>query len=143
MGRVPWNALAIVVAGGLIGLGLFLGLRSSPPPAAAAPPPAIDGPAVQQKASADVQAWLERQRPLFVRTCWEPSVAKAAEPARVPLSFNLTFDKDGKEIGRGVNEHREAYRSDVGDCVRGFTERAQISPPGTTVTVEATISLPN
>ena len=140
MRSVPWNALAIVVAGGLIGLGLFLGLRPSAPRPAA---PVHDLAAAQRKATAEVQAWLERQRPAFVRTCWEPSVAKAAEPARVPLSFNFSFDEHGREIGRGLNKHREAFRAVAAQCVRTFTERLEISPPCTTLAVDLTISLPN
>ncbi len=142
-GAVPWNALAIVVAGGLIGLGLFLGLRPPETPLPRPPGPALVDAAAQQKAAAELKAWLEAQRPTFIRTCWEPSFAKAAEPARISLSFNFTFDEKGQEIGRGMSEHREAHRADVGSCLRGLQERARISPPGATVAIEATISLPN
>lgn len=134
-GRFPWTALAIVVAGAFIGVGLYVRPAAAPPPK--------DESAARTRAVAEAVAFVEAQRADMIRACWEPSVAKAAEPARIHLTFGLTFDKDGKEIGRGINEYRDAFRADVAQCLRAMNKPAQISPPGVTVAVDVDLFLPN
>jgi len=137
--KFPWNALAIAVAGACIGLGLYLG---RPPTVGPTPAPAVAA-TDTAKAHRELVAWLESQRPAFIQKCWEPSVALAAEPARASYTFNLVVDRDGKEVGRGISEFRDAFRADVGTCLRGLTERVTISPPGDSVTATLTVTLPN
>lgn len=144
-GRVPWNALAIVVAGAFIGLGLFFGLKKEAPPLPAASAPADptqDAKAVAARAA--LAAWLEAQRPIFVSRCWAPSAARDPNPPRASFTYSLAVDENGKEVGRGITEHRDAFRSDVADCLRTQANApASIPPPGASVSVQLTITLPN
>lgn len=130
-------AAAIVLAGALIGAGLYLGLSASRSPAAVPSPIASAAPdAVQAEAS----AWLEAQRSALSARCWR---ATPGEPELARYTFVFTVDERGREIGRGLIEHREALRADVGACLRAQIEpRLVVQAPGRVTTVEVTTTLP-
>lgn len=110
------------------------GAAATPPEAPATPPAAVAPPAV----SPDVQAVSEaaakkaleaEKKASFVPRCWEPALARAPEPKRLKVSFDITFDPSGKEVGRGISEDRSAMRPDAVNCLRGLGIGLRISPP--------------
>lgn len=144
------TSTAILLAGALIGLGLFLGLRSlaprepvaAPEPSAAgAPPPA--GPAFdlatsQQHAANALAYHVEALR----QACYLPAVVGETPPPPVVLEFNYTFDAEGQQIARGSLEKRGASRPAVTECVLAKLPPLRIPRPGQTVTASPTLTFP-
>lgn len=100
---------------------------------AAASPPAV------KQLRQHAQRALEAEKPRFVERCWTPS---AGGPDQIKLVFELLFDADGKEIGRGVTEVRDMARPEVADCVRGLPLGLTIPPPGRPVELRVALLLP-
>ncbi len=165
-------AIAIVVAGGMIGLGLYLGLRSAGDrpelgsALAASNAPAVAPPSVEtalveaapvaplEVASAsssahrsrdvalEATAALDRQRKAIVAACVLPALAQQPEPPTVKLTFNFTFGEDGKQLGRGVAEDRATSRPEVTRCVVDRLNPISVSPPGQRFRVDVPWTLP-
>lgn len=119
------------------------------PPADSAPPgaepPALQGqasPAGQKAANTAAQKALDAYRAEIIEKCLKPSVAKNPNPPQVKYSFDLVFDATGKQIARGLIEHREASRGDVGVCINTTLPPLQIPPPGGTVRTSPEWTLP-
>jgi hypothetical protein len=162
---------AVIIAGGLIGAGLIVGLRGRPSNAIpsssdgtprTAPSSAATGREEQRSASPsaaestsasarDERARGAREEALkaltpqmaaFRRKCWEPSLKKAAEPPRVTLVLNYTFDADGEQLARGISDVAGASRPDVTNCVGMELQPISIPPPGARTYVEVPFTLP-
>lgn len=110
------------------------------PGAGLAPPPAAAE--IRKKVEADAAKALEQLRPHLVKTCWEPSSRKKAEPPRAKYIFNVSFDPSGKEIARGISEVRGMERPDAAQCLRGEPLSLQIPPPGQHIGVDVELMLP-
>lgn len=110
------------------------------PGAGLAPPPAAAE--IRKKAEADAAKALEQLRPHLVKTCWEPSARKKADPSKAKYIFNMSFDPSGKEIARGISEVRGMERPDAAQCLRGEPLSLQIPPPGQHVGVDVELMLP-
>jgi hypothetical protein len=159
--------LGTIGAGSLIGLGLYLGLRSGSATtapiaaplagaaASAATPPA-PAPMEPSQARAEAAKALEAQRARLTERCWKPSVERAPLPAKVEYVLNFTFDADGKQITRGTAEKlpgdggpfdprhppAQAGRPDVTACLSGALAPVTIPPPGRSTYVEVPFGLP-
>lgn len=164
--------LAIVIAGGLVGLGLYMGLRSSAPQApaptaAASPAPAktadVEPKAVEAKAPpppvpekktgeelATLQQTVERQalaaveakREEILTKCWNPSAEKNPEPVKVNVGLSLSFRATGVIVASGTIANREAARHDMMDCLGRIAHGLEIPPPGQSISVEVYFDLP-
>ena len=128
-GMSPTSASRPVVV--VVGAGPGLGL--SPPPVSAD---------VRKAAEQAVAKALEAKRAELVKTCWDPSFKKSAEPPRAKYIFNVSFDPSGKEIARGISEVRGMERSDTAQCLRSQPMGLQIPAPGAYVGVEVELILP-
>lgn len=173
-------AAAIVVAGGLVGLGLFMGLRAGAPAPGAAPTGAPQGLELTARASAPVAeasatgapvaapsatadasvtakkgspekavaeakvAALAQWRGKLKTACWDPLVAKTAEPKTSTHRLVLGFDASGKEVARGVSDVRDKpSRTDVGACLRTQTPTPiSVAAPGEPLQVEVELTFP-
>ena len=162
---------SILLAGAMIGAGLFLGLRSrssetaapatampaaeSPapiarppdpaqpePPPEPPPPPAPASGELQDKVGKQVLAALEKRRAWMVKECWKPSFEKDAKPATLKLAFRYIFDPAGQVVVQGVGDPPEASRLDVARCIRDAKLTVTIPPPGARVGVHVEITLP-
>lgn len=155
---------AIVAAGALVGLGLYLGLRDgsgalrparvewTPAPSSAAPPAASAPPVLQGSYPSDalrasVEAAAAEQlaavQPELRRACWEPSVARAAAPASLTLQARITFDAAGRATAVAVSDPPDGARLDVAACVREATVALQVPPPGMRVTAAIPLHFPD
>lgn len=163
--------LAIVIAGGLVGLGLYMGLRSSAPqaPTAPAPPSAAKTAEAESKTAdskapptepvpdkktgeelATLQQTVERQalaaveakREEIVTKCWNPSAEKNPEPAKVNVGLSLSFRATGVVVASGTIANREAARHDMMDCIGAIAHGIEIPPPGQSISVEVYFDLP-
>jgi hypothetical protein len=137
-------APAIVIAGALIGLGLYFGLRSRNGPAVpvmpnVAPPSA---PAAKVNTERFAAALLEYHRPELVKRCWEPSRAAAPEPPQTRMTIDVTFGPDGAQLARGFLEERGASRPEVTACVQQALPVLRIPPQGVSVRVALPLTLP-
>jgi hypothetical protein len=155
---------AILLAGAMIAAAVFFGLRgrepppgappvpprsSSPEPVASAvsqgstaqvpPPPAVADHAVVAEAAARE---LERHRAEVVRRCVAPALAQRPEPPHVKLTFDVTFDAQGRQIARGVTEDRATARPGVTACATDLVPELRVPPPGAAVLVELRWTLP-
>lgn len=163
---------SILIAGALIAAGLFFGLRgrepaplpaagptppaapsaastsaasppaSSPAPPAAPPPPAPTATADRAAATAAATKDLERYRAEIVKKCVQPALAKKPDPPQIKLTFNVTFDAQGKQITRGVAEDRATMREGVTMCAMDAIPPLEIPPQGISVYVELPWTLP-
>jgi len=163
MDKRPTLPLAIAFAGLCIGGGLYFGLRAGehrerePVPVRAGEEEIARGGAVEQvsgpgidpaklraRVGKQVAEVLEQQRPMFVDECWAPSAAKVQEPREASYRFSITIDATGREIARGISESRDAYRADVGRCLRSIRDaQITIPAPGRTVKVDLALTLPS
>lgn len=148
--------MATVIGCALVGLGLFLGLRAQAPPTPSADPPRSTPPparsialspeevpeALRVTVTAQVSAALDALRPRILAECWEPALAKKAEPRAAEYILRLTFDAAGKEILRGVTDVRGSSRGDVGQCLRQMQMNLSIPPPGAYVPIDIRLTLP-
>ena len=131
---------AVLVAGGAISA-VILTAGDAPP--APGPIDVIDTAAAQARAQSDAAAALEERRAEWIERCWRPSVNKQAEPRRITLTFDLSFDAAGTLVATGVSEDRTAARPDVAQCLRSRPLALQIRPPGVPVRVEVPFELPD
>jgi hypothetical protein len=160
--------LAIIIAGALVGTGVFFGLRQreaprgappssvaveaapagtarapAEPPAPLRPSPAPNAPTVSRdKVARDAAAALEAQRRDLGRKCWEPAVSLHPTSKSTKWVFNLSFDAEGNQTVRGVAEDRPTSRPDVTVCVLAALQPLKIPPPGAPAYVEVPFSLP-
>lgn len=159
---------AILVGFALLALGVYSGLKAqsvgapssaetlAEAPRSAAPPPGV-GPAPGAPTAPEVpasaragalQASVERvvlaeKRAVFLPKCWEPMVAKQAEPAKARYAMQMVFDATGTEIGRGISELRGSEsRPDVGRCLRELPIGLKIPAPGANVPVSVELTFP-
>lgn len=162
--RIP---VAIVIAGALVGLGVYFGLRNqrasatagaaitavassvgaaAPTPVVAttaapiSPPPAP--PVSRDAVAAAVAKALDAMRADLLAKCWEPHVR--AHPGAKPFKIrvNVSLGPDGKQVARGISEDRRNDRSNVGMCLTQSMPAIEIAPPGGPVFVEVPFSLP-
>lgn len=160
---------AIVIAGVLIGAGLFFGLRDrgrdAPPrggvvepraaePAASrgdrppdrtAPPTAIPPPpvvALRERAVQEIAAALDKQRAALTEKCWKPNAGASPPPRPARWTFNFTMAPDGSQIARGVAEARGAGSPEITRCVLEALAPVSVSPTGATVVVDVPFALP-
>jgi hypothetical protein len=163
---------SVVLAGVLVGLGLFLGLRDRPAPAAAptteaparvrpapaasptaeasvrddagAPPATTSTPAIQAEVDAAAAAAVAAERGRIVERCWKPSTRHDAEPRAITVRLRLGFDANGKVASFGVGESPDPRRADVVACIRALESELAltIAPPGTMVGTSLELELP-
>ncbi len=162
--------LAILVGCGIIGVGVFFGLRSQHPPtttasssgqetssrpAGATTPPVPTVPpqpsvhtttkpqADQAAAQTHALAAIAKEKvKTFVPKCWDPALKLEPNPAIAKYTFDVTFDAEGREIARGISDDRSAERRDVAICLRELPPSMQIPPPGALVRVELPLTFP-
>ncbi len=110
------------------------------PAPAALPAPASDEPrlrAARSKVEAALGAELERLRPQWVALCFP-----ASGSAAVSLTYQFVIDAEGNEVGRGVQEARDAS-AEVAQCIRAHAPPTMhIAPPGQSFTVDVFVSYP-
>lgn len=94
------------------------------------------------RAHEHAQAALDTHRPTLLATCWQPAVQANPEPARVRYTFDINFDRDGKQVSLGLQEHRGMARADVAQCLRRQSWNLRIPPPGTKVRVQIPLAFP-
>lgn len=128
-------AAAIVLAGVMISVALYLALSPRPQVAPVAPArvAAIGNPS-QSAAEA-----LASYRPGLRIACW-PTDAGALTASR--WIIDLTFDATGTQIARGFREERGASNTEVTKCVERYLPTLRIPAPGQSARVEVPFALP-
>jgi hypothetical protein len=110
------------------------------PPARAAPVPVTPELATRVKTEATEQ--LELLRPEIVAQCW-PRGGLPKGRTTASVTFNITFDAQGREIARGIAEDRRAPAGEFARCLRQLPASAlAIAPPGSNIGVSIPVSYP-
>jgi hypothetical protein len=126
--RAPWGAAGPDAA-------------PAPAPAAAAAPSRAE---VVALATSSARAQLEGFRASLLSRC-DASPAPGEAPRVGKLTFNLTFDANGREIARGISEDRRARLSPpVARCLRELPRIGSLAipAPGVTVGVKVAMTFP-
>ena len=138
-------APAIVIAGALIGVGLYFGLRSrdgATPPASSKPAATSSAAPAHVSTERFAAAALEYHRPELVKRCWDPHPPVPGAPSQAKMTIDLTFGPDGSQVARGFREERGATRPEVTACVQRTLPPLRVPPPGGSVRVELPLTLP-
>jgi hypothetical protein len=78
----------------------------------------------------------------LVAACWTPLVSNQAEPAHSRHVLRETFDADGKETARTVDDVPGESRADVAACLRGLPLDLEIAAAGRPTTISVTLVFP-
>ena len=108
---------------------------SAPAAPAAAPrrdAPAPAAPTVVQRVTEEARAQIEAARDRLGERCAPRSLQDGRAPARLVL--NLTFDREGREIARGVIQDRRTRSAQLAGCLRELP-RLEVTPPSVNVGV--------
>lgn len=116
------------------------------PPAVAAQPQgyrALVTPVQLAQYRAEVVSHLEHERRRVVSTC-RPRETLPRGQASATVTYNMTFNPDGREVGRGIVQDRRASAGKFGKCLGDLRgEKITISPPpGTYVTIRVPVTYP-
>ncbi len=123
--------------------GPVLSRLAQPAPVLAAPVAAVQGASsdLVKRAADEAAASIDALRRYIVSSCWPA----AAAGATAKLTFNLTFDAQGREIARDILEGRRASAParEFGRCLRQLDGTTlAIAPPGANVGVSIPVSFP-
>jgi hypothetical protein len=138
-------APAIVIAGALIAMGLYFGLRSrdgATPPASSKPAATSSAAPAHVSTERFAAAALEYHRPELVKRCWDSNRPAHGAPSQAKMTIDLTFGPDGSQVARGFREERGATRPEVTACVQRTLPPLRVPPPGGSVRVELPLTLP-
>ncbi|MBZ5709955.1 hypothetical protein [Nannocystis pusilla] len=142
---------AILLAGVLIAVALFLGLRATNTPPTPAPAPAAAPDPSPPPAPPPVDLAVSRQhatnalayhRGTLRQDCYLPVVASEAVPPALDIEFTFTFDAAGVQAMRGVVETSAESRPTVTQCVLDKLPPLRIPAPGQVVTAVVVLSFP-
>ncbi len=122
---------------------------SAPPPEQAESAPADPyltpagrpTPALVARVTEEASRSLEDARVELVERC-VPKDRHGSESG-AKYTFNVTFDANGREIARGINEDRRARAPEIASCLRRMPlGTLQVPAPGASVGVRVGIELP-
>ncbi len=164
---------SILIGCSLIGVGLYFGLRSqapspqtnAPAPSSSSvpeprkadpapntePPPQQGSPApaptanqeAAKKAEAEAVKAIAKLKADWTKNCWEPALKTKAEPKTSKYRVNLAISPEGKLIGIGWNELRDApSRPDVAQCLRQERFTLDLTPPGSALSLDIPVEFP-
>jgi hypothetical protein len=112
---------------------------STPAAASGAAPPT---PELVAATTAEARQRLEDLRPYITSHCW-PSGGLKNGRTKADLRIDLTFDKDGHEIARGIQENRRSPAGEFTACLRKLEgTRLAVAAPGRSVGVVVPFSVP-
>lgn len=147
---------AILLGNGLIAVSIFFGLRSmapAPPAAAserplAAPPPEptpvvaaapVASPELVKQQASEALAY---QRLRLRDVCYRPAVQLAGAALPAAWTLNVTFDAQGKQLVRGVEEQPGTSTPELTRCIGDAMQPLTLPPPGATIMVEIELRFP-
>jgi hypothetical protein len=99
-------------------------------------------PEIVARATAETTAVLEASRQELTSRCW-PRAGLSSGKASTLVTFNVTYDANGREIARGLSEDRQARAPEVVRCLQRLPLGSlRIAPPGANVGVRVAMRLP-
>ncbi len=163
--------IAIIIAGALVGAGLYFGTRTNAPDAPSATPsstpPAVTSPLApasqnpvtqplnvaplqpapppgmpQDQVDAEVGKAIEGLRQRIIHDCYEPHKNDAGIPKKMTLGYSGGFDPNGVENARGLSDDRPTFFQPVSDCARKLPMDMKIATPGHTVSITQQMQFP-
>ncbi len=160
--------MAVLIGSVIVAVGAYLGLRERsiqeavpaisggaatsiptgatdaplPQTAQARPQPASVTPEVLETAKAGATKELQKHKKHLIDKCWKPSAGVQPEPTSATYTLDLTFDAEGKQLGRGLTEPRRASRPDVPQCLQRELPNLVIDAPSVPVAFKVELTLP-
>jgi len=111
-------------------------------PAAAAVATVLPAPDLVETVRSEAAVRFELHREAIVAACW-PAGGLRNGRTSARIRMNVTFDRDGREIARGIQEDRRASSSEFTHCLRSLRgTRLAVAPPGTNVGVTFPVNFP-
>jgi hypothetical protein len=99
-------------------------------------------PDVKEAVAAEARARLESLRGYISSRCW-PEGGLPGGQQQTTLRLDLTFDRDGREIARGIRQDRRAPAAAFTACLRRLPgTRLEVSAPGRSVGVLVAMQFP-
>jgi hypothetical protein len=99
-------------------------------------------PEVVARAREDAVAAIEAQRRQVVASCW-PRGGLSNGRARTTLTYHVTFDREGREVARGLMDDRSAPAGEFARCLRRLPNSSlSVSRTGTYVTMKLPVTYP-
>jgi hypothetical protein len=84
---------------------------------------------------------IDRIKPILAARCWETSPPQE-RPQGVTYAINVSFDPQGREIARGVEEERGSPPA-LGHCLRQVLDaEMRVSPPDAPVATVVAVTFP-
>jgi hypothetical protein len=117
-------------------------VAAAPAIAPAAPARASVPPPHLAQYQAEVVTRVEEQRREVVSSCW-PREGLPRGQRSATVTYNVTFDPNGREVTRGLVQDRRAPAGQFGKCLAQLqTAPFSISPPGRYVTLRVPVAYP-
>lgn len=116
-------------------------------PTAAVPEPSSAAPAAPPgelvaRVTEQARTSLGVQHAYMSSRCW-PADGLPGGRDRATLHFDLTFDRAGREIARGIGEERRAPAGPLARCLRQLPgTQLEVPPPGANVRVRLAVAFP-
>ena len=118
------------------------GGRASPLAAPIAAKGALPPPDLVATVRNEAAVRFEAQRQQIVSACWPVGGLRNGRTS-AQIRVNVTFDREGREIARGIQEDRRASSSEFTHCLRSMqATRLAVAPPGTNVGVTFPVQFP-
>jgi hypothetical protein len=142
-----------LAAGLMVAVGVYLGMTKSQSPATsvsaislsvpvappAAPATAVADDKAREKALEAAQRALDKLKPMLKAKCWDGKT----DASHAKLTWNFTFESDGKTLARGTSEDRRNQVPGLSTCLGENTPMFTLDPPpGARVVVDVPFELP-
>lgn len=143
---------AIVLSSVIVATGIYLGLRERAPvhsPTTAAEPAPLapvvaPAPVVVDRALAGehARAAVAYARPQLLARCYRPAIAGLPAPIPAEFVLDVTFDADGVQVLRGLNEVPGTSTPELTRCIGEQLGPLRIPAPGGPVQLEVPLRFP-
>lgn len=140
---------AIVLSSVIVATGLYLGLRERAPaqsPTTVAGPAPSAPPAVvvvdRARAGEHARAAVAYARPQLLARCYRPAIAGLPAPIPAEFVLDVTFDAEGVQLQRGLNEVPGTSTPELTRCVGEQLGPLRIPAPGGPVQLEVPLRFP-
>jgi hypothetical protein len=111
-------------------------------PSPVVPATAAPTPEAAARVREEVARAIAGEREAWLKECWEPAVARSAEPGTSLHHVQVSVDGSGREVLRAIGDVRGETRDEVAQCLRAHYRPMRVTPPGAPTAVDVTVRFP-